>query len=120
MVRFAERYMMRMREVFDERDLPWYMTNVGARAEYGFCPPSPRNGSEAHRAASPEIDEYLHLGLLNRGFLQTPFHNMILVGVPTTEADVDRLVAALVDAIDAVMPVGWGSPSSEDDRLLDA
>jgi glutamate-1-semialdehyde 2,1-aminomutase len=120
MVRLAERYVMRMREVFDERDLPWYMTNVGARAEYGFCPPFPRNGSEAHRAASPEIDEYLHLGLLNRGFLQTPFHNMILVGVPTTEADVDRFGEALIDAIDAVMPVGRRSSSTENDRALDA
>ena len=33
---------------------------------------------------------YLHLFLLNRGVLITPFHNMALMSPATTEADVDR------------------------------
>src|SRR5207253_1498660 len=106
MVSLAERYVATMREVFADRELPWYVTNVGARAEYGFCPPYPRNGSDSRRAANPSIDEYLHLALANRGYLQTPFHNMILIGEPTREEDVAQLIGALADAIDAVLPAG--------------
>lgn len=120
MAGLAERYVTRMRGVFAERALPWYVTNVGARAEYGFCPPFPRNGSDSRQAAHPEIDEYLHLALLNRGFLQTPFHNMILVGEPTADADVDGLIQALIDALDLVLPVGGASGMPARDRSLDA
>lgn len=103
MVALAELYVARIRAIFAERGLPWYATNVGARAEYGFCPAFPRNGTDSRLAADEELDEYLHLGLLNRGFLQTPFHNMILVGAPTTADDVDRLIDGLADAIDGVV-----------------
>ena len=27
-----------------------------------------------------ELEEAIHLGLINRGFLVTPFHNMLLAG----------------------------------------
>jgi len=41
----------------------------------------------------------LHLALLNRGVLITPFHNMMLVCPDTTEADVARLLDALDDVL---------------------
>ena len=37
----------------------------------------------------------MHLFLLNRGLLITPFHNMILVCPDTRVTDVDRLVQAV-------------------------
>ena len=45
-------------------------------------------------AADDELDELLHLYLLNRGILITPFHNMSLMCPATSEDDVDRHVAA--------------------------
>jgi glutamate-1-semialdehyde 2,1-aminomutase len=45
------------------------------------------------------LEQALHLFLLNRGVLITPFHNMMLVCPDTTDEDVDRLVAALDDAL---------------------
>ena len=50
--------------------------------------PTPRNGSEAEAAMRPELEHALHLGLLNRGVLVTPFHNMMLASPVTTEAQV--------------------------------
>ena len=41
----------------------------------------------------------MHLGLLNRGVLIAPFHNMMLVSPATSEAD----VGTLVEAFDAVV-----------------
>jgi len=83
--------------------VPWTVTQLGARAEYRFRAPAPRNGTESHEAEDPDLDEYLHLYLSNRDVLITPFHNMVLTCPTTTAADValharlfDDAVAALV------------------------
>jgi glutamate-1-semialdehyde 2,1-aminomutase len=54
---------------------------------------TPRNGTEAGRQLDPDLEHIVHLYLLNRGVLITPFHNMILVCPDTSAADVDRLVS---------------------------
>ena len=70
-------------------DLPWYCNRLGARAEYLFQSTAPRTGREAAEAGDFELEQYIHLRLLNEGFLLTPFHNMALMSPATTEADVD-------------------------------
>jgi len=103
MVGLAERYVTEMQATFAARAMPWHMTNVGARAEYRFCPLPPRTGAESARAADEELDQYLHLALLNRGFLQTPFHNMALMGPTTTTQDMTALVSAIGAALDELL-----------------
>ncbi|HEX7442278.1 MAG TPA: transaminase, partial [Acidimicrobiales bacterium] len=66
--------------------MPWTVTQLGARAEYRFRAPAPRNGTESHAADDPDLDEFLHLYLSNRDILITPFHNMVLM-CPTTSVD---------------------------------
>jgi glutamate-1-semialdehyde 2,1-aminomutase len=85
----ASRYTTGVQEVITRRGLPWTIAQLGARAEYRFCPVAPRTGGESAAAADPQLDEYLHLYLLNRGVLLTPFHNMALMCPATTEADAD-------------------------------
>ena len=46
--------------------------------------------AESAAAADRDVEEYLHLYLLNRGVLITPFHNMALMCPATTTAQVDR------------------------------
>lgn len=75
-------------------DLPWCVTRVGARTEFQFCAAPPRNGTEARAVMDDELEHIVHLYLLNRGVLITPFHNMMLVCPDTTAADVDRLLEA--------------------------
>lgn len=77
-----------------EMDLPWNVARVGARLEFGFGPP-PRNGAESARHAWPELEQAIHLFLLNRGVLLTPFHNMMLCSPATTTAHADRLLEPL-------------------------
>jgi glutamate-1-semialdehyde aminotransferase len=79
------------------------VTQLGCRAEYRFEREPARNGTQAHAAADPDLERYLHLHALNRGVLLTPFHNMALISPQTTEADVeahtkvfDEAVASLV------------------------
>ena len=87
-----------LRSVIARHRLPWCVSQVGARAEFQFCPQPPRNGSEAAAAMDDALEHLLHLSLLNRGVLITPFHNMMLVCPETQPADVARLVAAF-DAV---------------------
>jgi glutamate-1-semialdehyde 2,1-aminomutase len=75
--------------LFEKYSLPWAINQLGARAEYRFARPYPRNGTDAHLAADAELEDFLHLYLANRGILLTPFHNMALMCPTTTVADVD-------------------------------
>ncbi len=86
----AARFADGVRQVAARHDLPWNVTQLGARAEYRFEPEAARNGTQAHDASDPELERYLHLHALNRGLLLTPFHNMALMAPSTTAADVDR------------------------------
>ena len=72
-----------------EFNLPWHCNRLGARGEYVFQPKPPRTGREAADAGDFELEQYIHLRLLNDGFLLTPFHNMALMSPATTIDDVD-------------------------------
>lgn len=85
----AARFSEGVREVAARHDVPWNVTQLGCRAEYRFEAEPARNGSQAHAAADPQLERYLHLHALNRGILLTPFHNMALISPSTTVEDVD-------------------------------
>ncbi|MDR3101176.1 MAG: aspartate aminotransferase family protein [Paraburkholderia sp.] len=90
----AERLAQGLAATIARHALPWCVTRVGARSEFQFCATPPRNGSEARAAMDDALERVIHLYLLNRGVLITPFHNMMLVCPDTTEADVERLLGA--------------------------
>jgi len=96
----ADRFTGGVQHVIDERELPWSIAQLGARAEYRFTSPAPRNGSESHAAADQDLDDYMHVYLANRGILLTPFHNMALMCPETTDADVDLHHQVFVAAVD--------------------
>jgi glutamate-1-semialdehyde 2,1-aminomutase len=77
-------------ESIREFKLPWHVSRLGARGEYLFQPTAPRTGGEAARAGDFELEQYIHLRLLNDGFLLTPFHNMALMSPDTSQSDVDN------------------------------
>ena len=72
-----------------EFDLPWICNRLGARGEYMFGKTAPITGADANNAGDFELEQYIHLRMLNDGFLITPFHNMALMCPDTTAADVD-------------------------------
>ena len=79
-----------------EFGLPWHCSRLGARGEYLFQSSAPKTGREAASAGDFELEQYIHLRLLNEGFLLTPFHNMALMSPDTTEADVDAHTKAFL------------------------
>jgi len=98
MIALAERFVEGVEAVIAERDLPWHITRLGCRAEYLFQPNRPRTGAEAAARADPELDAFMHLYALNRGFLLTPFHNMALMSPATSVEDVDQHTRVFSDA----------------------
>ena len=58
---------------------------------------------EADRILDGDLEKIIHLYLLNRGILITPFHNMALMCPATTDADVDRHTQVFGDAVAALV-----------------
>lgn len=99
MTQLASRLAEALRAVFARHELDWCVTQIGARCEFQCTARAPRTAAEAEAAAQPAVERLLHLYLLNRGLVITPFHNMMLTS-PATSADA---VVALADAVDACL-----------------
>ncbi len=85
------------------RRLPWSVTRLGARSEFQFCATPPKNGREAKQAFAPALERLIHLYLLNRGIMITPFHNMTLVCPETSRAAVERLHSHFSACLDEIL-----------------
>ena len=99
-----ERFVAGVEAALERHSVPWSIVSLGARAEYRLAAEPPRTGAESAAAADREVEEYLHLYLLNRGVLITPFHNMALMCPATTEEQVDRHTEAFTAAVEEFAP----------------
>jgi glutamate-1-semialdehyde 2,1-aminomutase len=102
MIQRATEFSDGVRSVIAAHELPWSLSQLGARAEYRFTPQPPGNGTQSHEAHDAELDDYLHLALSNRGVLMTPFHNMALMSPATGAADVATHLWAFEEAVAAL------------------
>jgi glutamate-1-semialdehyde 2,1-aminomutase len=102
MIPLATRWAQGVQSVIDEYALDWSVQQLGCRAEYWFCAP-PRNGAEAARNIDHELDAYLHLYALNRGFLLTPFHNMALMSPFHNSNQVDAHTEMFRSAVKSIL-----------------
>lgn len=92
MLALAEQLAQQLTHSIKLHNLPWNITRLGARLELQFCEHTPNNAQEARDAQNEVIESAIHLYLLNRGILLTPFHNMMLVCPSTSDDDVKHLV----------------------------
>ena len=99
MIALATRFTEGVQAVLDSADVPWSISQLGARAEYRFARPAPVTGTASNEAGDDDLDEFMHLYTLNRGILMTPFHNMALMCPATTQADVDLHTDVFASAI---------------------
>jgi glutamate-1-semialdehyde 2,1-aminomutase len=100
MIPRAENLAAKLATLFRQAEVPWSITQIGARIEFQFCPKPPRTGREAEAAFDTLLEQTIHLYLLNRGIMITPFHNMMLVCPQTRDEDVDKLVAKLAQCLE--------------------
>ncbi len=93
MEKLADRLSHGLAKVIDRHKAPWHVVRVGARVEF-ICAPGPlKNGAEAAFAHQPKVEAAIHTGLINRGSLIAPFHNMMLISPATKKGQVDHLIA---------------------------
>lgn len=85
MERRASDFTAGVRAAIDHWGLDWSINQLGARCEYRFTAPAPKNGGESVRSSDPLLEDFLHLYGINRGVLLTPFHNMALTCPATTD-----------------------------------
>jgi glutamate-1-semialdehyde aminotransferase len=103
MIELGERFERGVRDVIESRALPWHVVRLGCRVEYLFRPDIAKNGTEAAAGQDELLDPFIHLFMMNRGILITPFHNMALISPATSAADVDRHTELLEEAADALI-----------------
>ena len=99
MLALADLLEQQLIESLKAHHLPWNISRMGARLELQFCKKPPSNAAEARAAQNDELESAIHLYLVNRGVLLTPFHNMMLICPATTDADVDKLVQVFNDCL---------------------
>lgn len=80
--------------VIARHGLPWHIARLGARMEIVFAPEALENATAARAAAQPAVERLIHLAMLNRGFLLTPFHAMLLICPALDDVDAAALTAA--------------------------
>ncbi|TCP30889.1 glutamate-1-semialdehyde 2,1-aminomutase [Scopulibacillus darangshiensis] len=103
MTMMAEKFEQGVTAVIQEKQLPWHVTRIGARVEYMFSKSAPTNGGEAKAIREPELEAAIHLYLLNRGVLLTPFHSMALMCPYTEEEDVKRHTQVFRNCIEEIV-----------------
>jgi glutamate-1-semialdehyde 2,1-aminomutase len=91
-----------LRTAIAKHQLPWCVTQVGVRCEFQFGPTPPRNGTEADALLDGGLEQLVHLMLLNRGCMITPFHNMLLTCPATTAQDIEKLLGAFDEVLAAL------------------
>ncbi len=99
MIPAAEHFVNRINGLISDVGVAWHAHRLGARAEYVFLPRPAVNGSEAMAAADKPLERLIHLYLLNRGVLTTPFYNVVLCAPTTTSEQIDRYADGLADCL---------------------
>jgi glutamate-1-semialdehyde 2,1-aminomutase len=95
MIALADHLGDGLRAIIKRHEQPWSVSQVGARVEYRFVSPPPKNGGDSDAATDVDLEDLLHVYLVNRDVLMTPFHNMSLMCPATTESDIARQLAPL-------------------------
>jgi glutamate-1-semialdehyde 2,1-aminomutase len=102
MVALCDRFVAGVRDVIADGGVEWSIVPLGARAELAFAAQPPRTGGESAALHDTELEDLLHLFLLNRGVMLTPFHNMALMSPATGVADVERHTEVFGELVSAL------------------
>jgi glutamate-1-semialdehyde 2,1-aminomutase len=83
-----------LRALFAKHDVPFSVTQSGARVHINFTPEVAYNAIDALRGVGlGGYHEYFAVFALNRGFVVMPWSNMLLTSPHTTQEDNDKFLA---------------------------
>lgn len=98
----ADRLASGLRQSILKSGRPWTLTRLGARMELQFMPHSPKNAGDVRAAEQSQLQQLLHLFMLNRGVVITPFHCMMLISPVTTSAQIDHLLSVFDEFLEGL------------------
>ncbi|MFT0860156.1 aspartate aminotransferase family protein [Ancylobacter sp. G4_0304] len=99
MNRLADRLEAGLAQVIAQARLPWHVARCGARVEVVRTPEPVRDGRAAKAAHHPALEAVVHLALLVRGVLISPFHDMMLASPATSDEQVETLIGATAEVV---------------------
>jgi glutamate-1-semialdehyde 2,1-aminomutase len=102
MIANATRLAKQARNLIEASQLPWHVTQIGARAEIMFMPRLPRSGADVIAGRQAEMETLLHAFYMNEGILVTPFHTMLLMCPATSVDDVRKHTSVFGRFVDLV------------------
>jgi glutamate-1-semialdehyde 2,1-aminomutase len=102
MIAGAEALERELSAVIARHGLPWSVVRIGARLETVHAAAIPHTAAQMRATIDPALEGAIHLGLLNRGYLVTPFHNMLLAGPDLDASAPVGHAAALADVLEAL------------------
>ena len=102
MLALASLLEQQLTDSIKSHNLAWNISRMGARLELQFCKNPPSNAAEARKAQNDTLESAIHLYLLNRGVLLTPFHNMMLVCPASTQTDIARLIQVFNNCLEVL------------------
>ncbi len=104
MMEAAEAIEAGVGDVLARHECDGHVIRLGARVAYDPFSKTTSNGRDAMAATDELFDRLLHLFMLNRGVLLTPFQNMCLVAPQTARSDIERHSGLLDDLLTALRP----------------
>lgn len=106
----AQRITSGLRRIIEEYGLDWSVAELGARFDIWFTEKPGTNAAEAFSNHDGELYEYIFTALLNRGYLMSPYWNILASVSPyVSEAECDAFLNSFAE-------IGKGIINREDDR----
>lgn len=92
-----------MTNIIVEYHLPWHMNRLGSRADISFSSIMARNAKESFAIHDHDLYEYLFIGAMNRGFVFSPYYNiMATFSYYTRKETIDDFILSLRELLDGI------------------
>ena len=96
----AQRITDGLRRIIEKYKLDWSVAELGARFDIWFSDKTGKNAAEAFAVHDGELYEYLFTALLNRGYLMSPYWNILASVSPfVTDAECRGFLEAFEEAV---------------------
>lgn len=56
MIKLCDKFTKDVQDLLNKYNIPWSISQLGARAEYRFVKPAPKNGGDSMKASDDQLD----------------------------------------------------------------
>lgn len=90
--------------LISELGLPWHVNRLGSRADLSFSSQIAKTAKESFAASDHDLYEYLFIGMLNRGYVFSPYYNiMATFSYYTGKKTIDKVMESFRELIERII-----------------